>query len=279
MTSSNWGFYDKVIFCLLARLVGVKSVLNPVGGHFIIFHQRNAFNRFWVPVCLGIPNAVISGTTYWHNYFNSQFKIKVLVDIPNPVRLKTMPLEPDCPGRPFTLTYLARVEFDKGIDIFLEVMNQLKERKDDSQFVIAGTGSKLQWVKDTLETPEWEGNVRIAGFVDELAKDKIFRETDVYLLPTEFEVLPISILEAMSFGNIVITTPVGGIPDAIIHGSTGILKERIDLNGIVSSILELKSNPRLRERISQNAIRHCKGKYDMNVVVAEQMKLFNSIME
>lgn len=73
MTSSYWGFYDKVIFCMIARLLGEKSVLNPVGGHFDLFYHQNSFNRFMIPLMLRIPNGIISGADYWFSYFKIFF--------------------------------------------------------------------------------------------------------------------------------------------------------------------------------------------------------------
>jgi len=277
MTSSNWGFYDKVLYCFLARICGVKSVLNPVGGHFIIFHQDNIMNNWLVPLCLKIPNAVISGTSYWFKYFSKNFKIKILEDIPNPVNFKNHNLEVSNPNSEFTITFLARVEFDKGINTFVDVVEKLDETNKDIHYIIGGKGSKLDWVNEKLAYKVAEGKVSILGFVDEEEKEHLFKKTNVYLLPTDFEVLPISILEAMSYGNIVISTHVGGIPDAILDGETGFLIDRNDTNEIVSCILKLKQNLEFRNRISQNAYRKCKENYAMDVVVKAQMKLFESI--
>jgi glycosyltransferase involved in cell wall biosynthesis len=279
MTSSYWGFYDKTLYCLIARICRVKSVINPVGGHFIMFHNKNSLNRFLVPIALNIPNAVIAGTSFWFKYFKENFPKVNLIDIPNPVNFKGRNSVIKKNGNEYVLTYLARVEKDKGIYTFIEAAKLLNE-KVKCKYIIAGVGRELEKVKEMIRADKSICDLfDIYGFVEELEKDRIFSITDFYILPTEFEVLPISILEAMSFGNVVISTNVGGIPDAIIHGETGFLVEPNNHHDILNLILMLIENPELKNSVSNNAIKHVKEKYELGVVLESHMKLFKNVLD
>lgn len=279
MTSSYWGFYDKTLYCLIARLCGVKSVINPVGGHFIMFHNKNWLNRFLVPISMKIPNAVMAGTSFWYTYFKSNFPGINLYDIPNPVNFRVRKSEDKKKGNEIVITYLARVEKDKGIYTFIDTARALsKEVK--CRYIIAGIGSQLDNVKNIIkEDKDICDLFDIYGFVQEFEKDKIFSDTDFYILPTEFEVLPISILEAMSFGNVVITTNVGGIPDAIIHGETGFLVEPNNSAEIVKWLSKLIHDPNLKKSVSIQAMKHVKEKYELGVVLNSQMSLFTEVLQ
>jgi glycosyltransferase involved in cell wall biosynthesis len=280
MTSSYWGFYDKALYCLIARICKVKSVLNPVGGHFIMFHNKNKLNKFLVPIALNIPNAIIAGTSFWFKYFKENFPKVNLIDIPNPVHFKERNDGTKENRKEYVLTYLARVEKDKGIYTFIESAKLLIGEKKKCTFIIAGIGSELENVKEMIHADHHiSGFFDIYGFVEEFEKNRIFSITDFYILPTEFEVLPISILEAMSYGNVVVSTNVGGIPDAIIHGETGFLVEPNNHHDIKNLVLMLIENPELKNLVSSNAIKHVKEKYELGVVLESQMKLFNNILD
>ena len=277
MSSSYWGFYDKVLFCLIARLLGKKSVLNPVGGHFIFFHERNSFNRLMVPKMLRIPNGVISGTNYWFNYFMDSFRIKQLRNIPNPVIVPTCSRGASTKNKPLTITFLSRIEKEKGAIVFSEVVKESIESGKDYHFVIAGKGPALDQVKRNLSKYSETDQLDILGFISEDEKKKIFEKTDIYILPTEFEVLPVSLLEAMSYGCVVISTNVGGIPDAVEDGKTGILLEEISEDAILGEVLKLDKNREIMYELGKNARERMQKTYSLPSVLKQQRDFFLQI--
>lgn len=221
MTSSNTGFYDKTVYCALTRLVGRKAVINPVGGQFIEFFQRNALNKFLVPKALKVPNGVVAGTSYWHALFKEHFNISSLADIPNPIRLPKEVKKREKHSSIKNISFLARIDRTKGAQQFARAIKSLAETREDFRVQIAGKGSALNEIQEILKNEVATGVVHFYGFVDEDQKSEILTNSDIYVLPTEFEVLPISILEAMSFNNAIIATKVGGVPDAVREGENG----------------------------------------------------------
>lgn len=276
MTSSFWGFYDKAFYCLLARMAGVKSVLNPVGGHFIRFHHKNSFNKFMVPIAMKAPNGVIAGTSFWFKYFNEQFKPKWLKDIPNPVRFKNQVYKPKS-EQTIVITFLARLVKEKGTDLFMELARKIHTIYPEIKFVIAGTGERYNFLKEGLKDLCDLAVVEMKGFVDEDEKDRILSATDIYVLPTEFEVLPISILEAMSYGNVVVSTRVGGIPDAVIDGKTGFLTVPTDFDAVLEKVLLVIADEKLRKQIALNSFNWVKANYEFGVVLDKQVNFFEEV--
>lgn len=253
MTSSNMGFYDKVVYCLLARCLGKKVVLNPVGGQFIDFYNRNGFNRTLVPLCLRIPSGIVAGTTFWNEFFQRTFRIKNLIDIPNPVRLKIRRSTRRSLEK-ITITFLARLDPSKGAIIFAKSVKRLFTLRQDFRVNIAGTGPAHDEVMSILKEEIARGKVILHGFVSESKKEQILDESHIYVLPTEFEVLPISVLEAMSHGNVVIATRVGGMADAVVDGTTGFLIEP-DEEELITKIVTLMDDPSLIHRFSEAALK------------------------
>jgi len=77
--------------------------------------------------------------------------------------------------------------------------------------------------------------------------------TDVVVIPSFYEVLPIRLLEAMAAGKPIIATRVGGIPDFIINHNTGILVDPSDIEAIAKSVVNLLKDPFLSKKLGQKA--------------------------
>lgn len=277
MTSSNWGFYDKIFYCLLARIAGAKAIINPVGGYFKDFYQKNRLHRLLVPILLKVPNAVVVGTNYWFQFFSSEFRIKQLVNIPNPVIIRHKELIRHTKGEKINVLYLARMDATKGIHEFAEVIETIANKNKQFHFLIAGTGPMLNDIKERLAAFIKSKQVEILGFVDENLKSELFKRSDIYILPTHFEVLPISILEAMSYSNVIIATDVGGIPDAVIDQENGYLVQVKSSHMIAEKLQILAKNPDLINNMAKKSFDRCKAHFELTSILKMHNQLFNSL--
>jgi len=269
MTSSNMGFYDKTLYALIARILGKKVVLNPVGGQFIDFYQRNSINRKLVPICLKIPNGIVAGTSYWFNYFKTEWPDLTIENIPNPVRLN---IDADFKKNPSpqVITFLARIDEQKGANIFGKAIASLLQSRSDFEVQIAGDGPyRVKLLEDLTEGMN-SNRVKYLGFVSEEEKKAALQRSHIYVLPTEFEVLPISILEAMAAANAVIATNVGGISDAVLDKINGILLSKPDYDELVAALNYLLDNPGLTNSMGVQGQRHVK-QYELGLIVERQV--------
>jgi len=92
--------------------------------------------------------------------------------------------------------------------------------RDRARLVLAGDGD-VEGMKK-LAAPLGD-RVRVLSWIDAQERDRLLAESDVFVLPSYAEGVPMSLLEAMAAGLPCITTPVGGIPDVFTHGSEGLL--------------------------------------------------------
>ena len=142
----------------------------------------------------------------------------------------------------------------KGRWVFLEGAKLALEKDPEIQFI---------WVTPTLPPPA--DTERIAGYglgdrfrlvlsksIGATRQDilKFYRNADLFALPSFIEGLPIALLEAMAMGIPSISTNINAIPEALIDGETGILIEPGDAAALAQSILKLKTDPALRERLA-----------------------------
>ena len=106
------------------------------------------------------------------------------------------------------ILFLARMQKEKGIYELIEAFQKLQYEFPKLELILAGNGTDFEEVKSHIVDVK---NIKLLGHVEGLEKAKVFRESDIYCLPSYSEGLPVSVLEAMAFGLPVITTNVGGL--------------------------------------------------------------------
>lgn len=154
----------------------------------------------------------------------------------------------------------------KGRWVFLEAARDLVKEYSDIQFV---------WIAPELPDDEESQRIEGYGLGDSfrllLSSDvgagrhevlSFFRAADIFALPSLWEGLPISILEAMALGLPTISTNVNAIPEAVKNDETGILIEPGDRRALTGAILRLKADSALCERLSKNGREHVLKYFD-----------------
>jgi len=106
-----------------------------------------------------------------------------------------------------------------------------------------------------------------------------FRIADAFALPSFIEGLPISLLEAMALGLPCISTNVYAIPEAIIPDQTGILIEAGDSIALATSIMKLKGDPNLRERLSLSGSRFALEHFDGRIMADRYLESYQQCFE
>lgn len=138
------------------------------------------------------------------------------------------------------ILFLARIEKHKGIYEAVNAYAILKEKMNNVELFIAGDGS------ETIEVTKYVKKKNIpdiyfVGYVTGREKRELFGKSHIYVFPTNhFEGMPITVLEAMSFGLPVITRPVGGIKDFFENGKMGFLTQSNnpeDFAGLIEKLL------------------------------------------
>ena len=136
----------------------------------------------------------------------------------------------------------------------------------------------LTGTRKFVKENSFETKVSVPGWISVDQKLVLLKEADIYILPSYQEGLPISILEAMSAGLPIISTPVGGIPDAVTDGENGYLIEPGDSEALASKILFLSENHNVWEKLSLQSKEIAKQKFHMSRIESELADLYNSLM-
>ena len=147
--------------------------------------------------------------------------------IPNGVRIPAS-VEPE--AKPAEVLFAGRLSPEKGIEELLAATAGMN-------LVVAGDGPLRPLVPGAL------------GFVPHDELERLYDRAAVVVLPSYREGLPLCVIEAMAHGRPVVASNVGGIPELVEDGVTGLLVEPGDVDGLRATIERLLQDPALRRRM------------------------------
>jgi glycosyltransferase involved in cell wall biosynthesis len=244
--ASYGSFYRKFIVFIIGKYIFRKKIIYHIhGGGFQIFYEKsNNLSKRLIRHLLGYADIILCLSLSWMKYFEQNFKTKKLILLPNaidyPVKIKT-----NTNKDVITFLFFGLICDAKGIFDLLEVISKNKEiYRGKIKLLIAGNG-EVQHMKDLIYKHRIEDIVEFLGWISNNEKMRVLNNSDVYILPSYNEGLPISILESMSYGKAIIATNVGGVPEIVRNKENGLLISPGDLNQIELAIGHFLENPEL----------------------------------
>lgn len=168
--------------------------------------------------------------------------------------------------------FLGRVAWDKGFLDFCRALAALP-RHLIGGIEIIGDGPMLRQGLDILHA---SGNADLIGGVGASAHDEVplrLQRGSILVNPSRDEGMPASVLEAMACGLAVIATTVGGTPEVVRHGETGLLIAPGDFAGLMAACRLLGENAELRQRLGANARALIASQYDVSMSFAATKRL------
>lgn len=144
----------------------------------------------------------------------------------------------------FNFLVLSRLEKAKNIDAAIEVFSIIQAEKTlykNFQLFIVGDGSEMKHLESLVKSRSIK-NVYFTGFLDKDEKQKILKQSHFFLNTSLSEGMPISLIEAMTFGLPIFTILSGGIKDFFLNEKMGIGHDKFDINSSVKEITTLISD-------------------------------------
>ncbi len=179
----------------------------------------------------------------------------------------------------FTVLFLARLVRDKGPYETIDACALAGEQSGRVRLIVAGDGEEMDGARHHVEE-RGLGNVEFAGYVEGEAKRDLFARSHVFCLPTRYrEGLPVSLLEAASFGLPVITRPAGGIGDFFTDGVHGYVRERRDAQSIAREIDSLWGDENLYERMARQNYRLGQESFLASRVAGRLDDIFREVLD
>jgi glycosyltransferase involved in cell wall biosynthesis len=147
--------------------------------------------------------------------------------------------------------FIGRFEPRKGVPTLIEAAAMLGRRRGNARFRLVGDGRGRREAEAQAAAAGLDGRIEFAGSRSDIPRT--LGEFDVFVLPSYSEGLSIALLEAMAAGRPIVATAVGGTPEAIEHGRSGLLVGPGDAPALAGAIERLLDDPALARRLGENA--------------------------
>jgi glycosyltransferase involved in cell wall biosynthesis len=164
----------------------------------------------------------------------------------------------------------ANLEYWKGVDVLLEAG---RLAKSPLRLEIFGEGSMRRVLEQRAR--DYGVDARFHGFVSDSSAR--LRDLDVLVQPSRADNLPLAVLEAMAAGVPVIGTRVGGVPELVSDGETGIVVEPENPAALASALDELAGDPGRRAAFGRNARDRVAGRFSAEEVARRTVMLYREL--
>lgn len=249
-TASKGSFFRKSVFCLIGKLFRKKVILHMHGGAFKEFYygSDSIIKKYISFILTCVVDHLIVLTDGWNDWFVANFNFK---SGPVTIRNSVNKIKSNNTNNVVTeVIFVGRLVKEKGVSDLLKAIKNIGE-EINYKVKIVGAGEDF-FLKEALKLGI-TSRVEFLGQVDRETSQNLIGSSDILVLPSYNEGLPIVILEAMSGHTSVIATNVGGIPEIIKNNETGILIEPGDVESLTEALSYLIRNPLDRNRIANSA--------------------------
>jgi len=206
------------------------------------------------------------------NFCRSQGMLFVSPDHWDKLRIIHCGVEPELftpvnhQGQGTHLLYVGRLAAMKGLPLLFEALSQLKARYPDVKLTVVGDGGEREEIKAIAQSLNLANQIDFVGYKSQTEVREYLQTSDIFVLPSFAEGVPVVLMEAMAAGVPVLTTQIAGVPELVTHGNSGWLVPPGNVASLTEGLAALIDDADLRNRF---------GKAGQDKVAAE----FNVFLE
>ncbi len=192
----------------------------------------------------------------------------------NGLEMPTIPMTAPNSDPP-TLLCAGRVVEDKGFDVALDAFAQIHTRLPSARLVVAGDGPKLPALKAQAARLGISEAVSFLGWVDPALIPGLISQSSLVLMPSRWrEPFGLVALQAAQMGRAIVAARVGGIPEIVVDGVTGLLVEPEDSAALAQAALTLLGDPDWAARMGRAAHARAEAHFSLERMVDEYERLY-----
>ncbi|GAB4039733.1 glycosyltransferase family 4 protein [Spirosoma jeollabukense] len=247
--SSHGSFYRKLVLFLTAKYGFGKQVIYHMHGSRFegFYHNSDPISKFLIRYLVEHADLVIGLSDYWRDFFSQNFRVRRLEVLGNVIH--RLDLEKSYPPKSndglLKVLFLGAIGQRKGIFDLLDMLRDHRDVFEGRLLLRIGGNGETERLLTYIADHKLESLVQFEGWVSGEKKHELLSSSDVYILPSYHEGLPISILEAMNYQLPVIATPVGGTAEAVQEGVNGFLVTPGDKDALYDRLLQFVAQPDL----------------------------------
>lgn len=270
-TPSDIGFKRSSYYIYLAKIFHKKVIIHIHSGRFNDYYLRN---KEYVEQIFSKCDVVVALTKEIKSFYETMGCTNV-VHINNIIEVpikKNVRYEDNV----IHFLFLGSITKQKGIYDLVSVLSKHKLEFEGKLMFHVGGNKEVNKLLHIIETEKLNTLIKYEGWLAGEKKIEMLNKCNVFILPSHTEGLPISILEALSYGKYVVTTDVGGIPE-IINNVNGVMFKPMDENALYKVLLGLSQTG--LSFVDTNAIKRTVLEYMPESVSKQLSNLYNSIID
>jgi len=269
---------------IAARLAGVKNVVgiyhNLPSEGFITHRWVQLFFENLSGWCLTTPVAVSkAAATEWEarcRTLRGRFRVIYNgVDIAAiqqaatpPVTRAALGIAEDAP----ILFVAARLHPMKGINYLLDAMPAILEKHPQTILLLAGDGNERERLQTQADALGITGHVRFLGWRNDVLR--LLALADIVVQPSEWETFGLTLVEAMALGKPCVATAVGGMPEVVEDGVTGLIVPKRDVAALTRAIVALLDDPARARQFGQNGRKRVQDLFQLETMIQQTQALY-----
>jgi glycosyltransferase involved in cell wall biosynthesis len=281
-SASGASIYRKGLFVSISKLFRKKVILHMHGADFdAFFNNTNKLSKYIIRKIFKWCDNILLLSDSWLKYFKENIMDNNLLVLNNGVFTNKFE-KYICNNSQYNkFLFLGRLGYRKGVYDIIKAVDILVNQHNINNFKIylAGDG-EINEVSTIINKLKLENNIKVLGWINNEIKKEYFIKSDYLLLPSYDEGLPMSLIEGMASGKILISTFVGGIPDLIVNGENGFLMKPGDVEKLVDIIEYVIhfSNRNKMEEIKRKNICKAKESYDLGLIYKRLDNIYKEVL-
>lgn len=266
------GFSEKMLVTAFSQIFNIPVVWIEYGRLTSVFKRNLYFPKIVYRLLKNIPKKIIipSKNTMQSMTQDARVSLSKLSLIPCGVKIenrnKHLKKLISKPHKKFIIGNVSRLTREKGQDVLIKALIEIKSRFRDVECMIIGKGPDKQYYEKLISENNLEDTVKLTGFVKNIKN--YYKLMDIFIFPTvwELEGFGLVIAEAMSYGVPVIASNTGPVPEIIDDNKTGLLFTPGDEKDLARKIIYLLNNKQKRTDFAAASYQKVKEKYDIKLI-------------
>ena len=240
-------------FMRTAYRQGKKMVIHLHGGLYLFKEKKPLIIRLFLKRVFSWKSPFIVLSNKEKGQIQKEYHTENVFVLPNCVDLSdAKSYSKEINSNHVDILYLGRIEPNKGMNVLYDALKQWKKEYVVFTLHFAGVeqggNGYIEKFQQLLDK-----NFVYEGLVSGKKKDELLKKCQIFILPSFYEGLPISLLESMSFGLVPIVTNVGSIGEYVKDRENGLIIKVNDTNSIIDALKSLSQDVDLLQRLSKAA--------------------------
>lgn len=274
----DMSFYRKLIIVIIGCLKKDLIFVHLHGSEFERFYTNSGwFQKKLISWMFNHTSALLVLSKKWKLFVETicdNSNINILYNGADPEHF--MPYLPKS-NNSINILFMGVLGRRKGSYDLIEAFIPIYNKFPNVNLILGGDG-EIDKTHSIIIDKGIDDRVKLMGWLSGQNKIDAFRNADIYVLPSYNEGLPVSILEAMAAGLPIISTPVGGIAEAVIEGVNGYLVNPGDIKSISRNLAHLCEDDSLRKIMGEESIRLINEKFHLRNSIEELHVLYGNAL-